>query len=200
MMAVFTPTTAPVLVTSGPPELPGLSAASVWITCSIKRPVARAQRPPERAHHAARDRVLEAVGVADGDRQLAGAEGLRVAELDRRQVRRRNPDDRDVGVPILTDEVRRAFAAVGQRDLDRRRAVHDVAVGEDEAVGREHEPRSAAGLRPRALLGAGGTDVDADDGRRDAVDGVDDRPRVGVEQFVIRGLQSAGGESHGPDW
>ena len=46
MMAVLTPTTAPVLVTSGPPELPGLSAASVWITCSIKRPVrARSDRP-----------------------------------------------------------------------------------------------------------------------------------------------------------
>src|SRR6478609_459181 len=38
MMAVLTPTTAPRDVTRGPPELPGLSAASVWMTLSIKRP------------------------------------------------------------------------------------------------------------------------------------------------------------------
>ena len=37
--AVFTPTTSPCDDTSGPPELPGLSAASVWITSSISRPV-----------------------------------------------------------------------------------------------------------------------------------------------------------------
>ena len=38
------------LSTSGPPELPGLSAASVWITLSItaRRPARRWQRPPER--------------------------------------------------------------------------------------------------------------------------------------------------------
>jgi hypothetical protein len=38
MVAVFTPTTRPAESTSGPPELPGLSAASVWITSSISRP------------------------------------------------------------------------------------------------------------------------------------------------------------------
>jgi len=39
MMAVLTPITSPCELTSGPPELPGLSAASVWITSSISRPV-----------------------------------------------------------------------------------------------------------------------------------------------------------------
>ena len=44
--AVFTPITSPREETSGPPELPGLSAASVWITSSISRPVrARSERP-----------------------------------------------------------------------------------------------------------------------------------------------------------
>jgi hypothetical protein len=33
------PTTSPADETSGPPELPGFSAASVWITSSIRRPV-----------------------------------------------------------------------------------------------------------------------------------------------------------------
>ena len=63
-------------------------------------------------------------------------------------------------------------------------AVDDVAVGQDEPVGREDEPRPAAGLRAHALLAAWGADVDADDGRRDAIDGMNDRARVGVEELV----------------
>ena len=44
-MAVLTPMTSPADDTSGPPELPGLSAASVWMTSSISRPVeARIER------------------------------------------------------------------------------------------------------------------------------------------------------------
>ena len=44
--AVLMPMTSPREDTSGPPELPGLSAASVWITSSISRPVLeRSDRP-----------------------------------------------------------------------------------------------------------------------------------------------------------
>src|SRR5262249_38655575 len=44
--AVLMPTTSPWEDTSGPPELPGLSAASVWITSSMSRPErARSDRP-----------------------------------------------------------------------------------------------------------------------------------------------------------
>ena len=131
--------------------------------------------------------------------ELAGPKRLRVAELDGRQIRRRDADDGDVGVAVLADEVGRALAAVGQRHVDSRGAVHDVAVGQDEAVGREHEPRAAAGLRTRSFRRPGRADVDADDGRGHALDGVDHRPGVGVEEFVVGGLKSAGGESHGPD-
>ncbi len=46
IIAVFTPITRPFESTSGPPEFPGLSAASVWITSCISRPdVARNVRP-----------------------------------------------------------------------------------------------------------------------------------------------------------
>ena len=46
IMAVLMPTTSPAADTSGPPELPGLRAASVWMTSSISRPeVARSDRP-----------------------------------------------------------------------------------------------------------------------------------------------------------
>src|SRR5439155_1122803 len=44
--AVLTPTTWPRKSTSGPPEFPGFSAASVWMMFSISRPVcARRVRP-----------------------------------------------------------------------------------------------------------------------------------------------------------
>lgn len=46
MIAVAMPTTSPVELTRGPPLLPGLSAASVWIRSSIRRPrSARKDRP-----------------------------------------------------------------------------------------------------------------------------------------------------------
>ena len=46
IMAVFTPITCPRESTSGPPELPGFRAASVWSTSSISRPdPARSDRP-----------------------------------------------------------------------------------------------------------------------------------------------------------
>ncbi len=45
-MAVFTPMTLPFEPTSGPPEFPGFSAASVWMTSSTSRPVCvRRERP-----------------------------------------------------------------------------------------------------------------------------------------------------------
>src|SRR6266446_2378363 len=46
--AVLTPTTRPRESTSGPPELPGFNAASVWITSSINRPPTERNEPPNR--------------------------------------------------------------------------------------------------------------------------------------------------------
>src|SRR5436853_631838 len=46
MIAVLMPITSAADDTSGPPELPGLSAASVWITSSMVRPLTeRIERP-----------------------------------------------------------------------------------------------------------------------------------------------------------
>src|SRR5439155_9740866 len=46
IIAVLTPITSPRVVTNGPPELPGLSAASVWMTSSMSRPERdRSDRP-----------------------------------------------------------------------------------------------------------------------------------------------------------
>jgi hypothetical protein len=38
-MEVFTPMSRPALSSSGPPELPGLMAASVWMASLMGRPV-----------------------------------------------------------------------------------------------------------------------------------------------------------------
>jgi hypothetical protein len=43
--------------------------------------------------------------------------------------------------PVRADQLRLAAAAVGPRHFDLRRAVNDVAVGQDEAVRREDESR-----------------------------------------------------------
>ena len=90
MIAVFMPTTAPLESTRGPPELPGLMAASVWIRSasrpsglSIERltadtmPVVTLGSPPE------------VEGVADGDDRLAHQEGLGLAQLRPGSGRRR---------------------------------------------------------------------------------------------------------------
>ena len=46
MMAVLTPMTRPCESTSGPPELPGFKAASVWMMSSMSRPEReRSERP-----------------------------------------------------------------------------------------------------------------------------------------------------------
>ena len=39
LMAVLTPITLPCMSSSGPPELPGLIAASVWIAFGIENPI-----------------------------------------------------------------------------------------------------------------------------------------------------------------
>ena len=88
MMAVLMPTTSPCEDTSGPPELPGLSAASVWIRSSISRPVrARSERPSAETTPAVTVE-FEAERIADRDHQLAAPQPLGIAERRRRQ---RNP-------------------------------------------------------------------------------------------------------------
>ena len=64
MMAVLMPMTSPRMFNSGPPELPGLMAASVCST-SCDRCSATGEGPLGRADDADRDRVAEAERVAD---------------------------------------------------------------------------------------------------------------------------------------
>ena len=141
------PTTSPFMFTSGPPELPGLIAASVWIRSSYRArptprplpltipavtvsespngwPTARTQSPMSRASESPQVAWTSPAGsIASRARSLLGSRPDR-------------PDD-----PLL---------AARQRDDDLGRAVDDVEVGEDQALGRvDHEAR-AAGARGAA--------------------------------------------------
>ena len=80
---------------------------------------------------------MEAVRIADRDRELADPHGARVAERRERQRRSVDADDREIGVRILADEIGPRRAAVGHHDRQGAARFHDVAVGQDQAVGRE---------------------------------------------------------------
>ena len=175
--AVLMPITSPREETSAPPELPGLSAASVWMTSSISRPFLAAQRAAERRDDAGRDGRLEAERVADGDRDLAAPERLRVAEPRPGQVDGLlDMDEREVGVGIIADQPRVEACARPAWRRRRGRALRDMAVREDEAVGRQDDTGARA-ARLAAL-----EDVELDDGGADKVDDARDGIGIGVEQ------------------
>ena len=108
--------------TSGPPELPGFRAASVWMRLSIRRPGLRAQRAPQGAHHAGRDRRLKAEGAADGHDELADLQGARVAQPGGHEVGGVDAHDGHVGPGVVAHDLRRGGAAVGEGHLDGRLA------------------------------------------------------------------------------
>src|SRR5213592_4324614 len=120
MMAVLTPMTRPCESTSGPPELPGFKAASVWMMSSMSRPEReRSERPS-----ALTTPVVTVVWKPSG---------LQIAGLD--------PNHREIGVGVVAHQIGAIALAVRVGDLDPPRSAHDVAVGEDQAVGGEDEPR-----------------------------------------------------------
>ena len=105
--AVLIPTTRPLPSTSAPPELPGFSAASVWITSSIDArgaPVARGQRAAERGDDAGRHRAGEAVRVADRDDELADAQLRGVPQLGRGRGGGVDAQQAEVGERVDADD------------------------------------------------------------------------------------------------
>ncbi len=153
-IAEFTPTTWPCRLTSGPPELPGLIAASVC-TALMKelspRTLTRGDRPVDGADDAGGHRRGQPQRRADGHHRLADAHLVRGADRGRlevlglRHVEHRDvvdgaaPDD--VGlhvVAVLVDDVDRTVVLVGLGD--------HVVVGDDVPLGVEHEPRAGGAL------------------------------------------------------
>ena len=119
------PITSPAALISGPPELPGLIAASVWITWEIEKPFGRLDLPLQGGDDAAGDGAVEAERVADRDHRVADFGFGGVAEGQRMDFARRRVDleQGDVGAGVGADH----FGVVGlfrvaefDRDLARR--------------------------------------------------------------------------------
>ena len=96
----------------------------------------------------------EPIAITHSPRLIAGI-GV---EVERRQVRRVDLDQRDVGALVAADDLGRELAAIGELDRHFAGAVDDVRVGDDVAVRAHDEARpQAAHLRLRLHAAAGAT-------------------------------------------
>ena len=143
------------MLNSGPPELPGLIATSVWMngtkfSCGSERPFG--------ADDAGGDGIVEAERRADRQHPFADPELVRIAELDRRQAGGLDLEQRHVGAPVGADHPRLEFALVGEPHRDLVGRLDHVRIGEDVAVGADDEPRAerAALEFPRSALSGSG--------------------------------------------
>ena len=104
----------------------------------------------ERADDPGGDRALEAEGVADRDDRVADADGVRVAEHERRQGARVRVDlqHRDIGGRVDADDPRPLALVVREADVDRARALDHVVVRDDVAGLVDHEAGAERLLLP----------------------------------------------------
>ena len=160
--AVLTPTTRCALVTSAPPELPGLSAASVWITSSIVRRVAPSRAGSERPSAETTPAVTEPANPCGlpiattswPTRRLSASPSTAGV-----QVAFAGAQHREVGERVRAGDVERHLAAVDERGHAAARrpaaaAGDDVRGREQEAVRGQHD--RAARRRPRPARRRGG--------------------------------------------
>ena len=111
--AVLMPTTRPRPSTSAPPELPGFSAASVWMTSSTTRAAAPARVGSERPSAETTPAVTEpakpcGLPIATTSWPTRSVGG--VAELGRRQRLAVGAQHRQVGERVGADHARRDLA------------------------------------------------------------------------------------------
>ena len=159
MIAVLTPMTSPRVETSGPPELPGLSAASVWTTPSMSRPLCERMVRPSALTTPEVTVAWKPERIADRDDELARAQRRRVAEGG--EARRCVVDlhDGEIGVGIVADEIRgMLLPSLNVARMDGG-AAHDVAVRERESVRREKETGAGALYVARVASARGRPDL-----------------------------------------
>ena len=159
IIAVLTPMTRPCASTSGPPELPGFSAASVWMTSSTSRPdCVRSERPSALTTPAVTVQskpnglpTATAIWPTRSADESPNATGVRSGACSRTTARSVSGSS-----PTRWPGSLRPSSSVTRDALG---AADDVAVGQHVAVGREHEARTAADRLVRAR--AGGPDAAA---------------------------------------
>ena len=143
----LTPITWPSALSSGPPELPGLIAASVWIASSIWKPLGAWIARPRAGHDAGRLGAVEAERVADRDDRVTDAHecASRRAPAAWRAAgmpARRDAHDREVARRVDADDVAVEVGAVGaEADGDRLVLGDDVGVGDERAACRRSGSR-----------------------------------------------------------
>ena len=139
MICELMPTASPSRLISGPPELPGLTATSVWMKgrySPVSRPMALTMpdvtvesRPNGEPMASTHCPFLSFLGSPM-------TSGVMPLGLDL--------DQGDVGALVRADDLGLEFAAVGQRDVDVGRVDNHVVIGEDVAVFGDEEARSRA--------------------------------------------------------
>ena len=156
----LTPITRPSASSSGPPELPGLIAASVCSTPEMVKPLGdsmsrlSAEMMPLVTVPWRPNGLPMAIAGWPGSTLLGIGQRERLdAALDLARV---DVEQREVGGGIGADDLGvDRVAVLGEAHGDLARALHDVVVGDDRAVAADHEA-GAGGL----ALGGGGGDVD----------------------------------------
>ena len=158
-MAELTPTSSPFMLTSAPPELPGLIAASVWIASSTVFWFC-ASPPAATGRLSALTMPVVTVPSRPSGEPIATTSWPTRRLPDEPSVMGVSPvapvgpHDGDVTAGIGADHRERRGVAVGEGDLGlgtaRRAAVlgggDHVVVGEDESVGRQDDARALLGL------------------------------------------------------
>ena len=126
------PTSWPCRLTSGPPELPGLMEASVWM--KFWKPTHRNAAAAHRRDDARGHRLAQAVGIAHRHHEVADLQLVAVRHRDGGQVAGRDADDRHVGVRIRAQELGFHGAAVTEGHRHAVGILDDVVVGQDQAL------------------------------------------------------------------
>ena len=85
-MAVFTPISRPALSSKGPPELPGLIAAFVWMTPLIWHWFSVDDLAIQGADHPGGQGLIQSEWIADGEGFLADLEVVRGPDQDRMEL------------------------------------------------------------------------------------------------------------------
>ena len=108
-MATFMPIIRPLVSSSGPPELPGFMAASVWMIDFISPPVRLGKRPVQVRNDAGGQSALQAKRIAQRVHSLADPQIVRRADRNGIELLGRGFDleNGNVGIRIGAHQFRR---------------------------------------------------------------------------------------------
>src|SRR5439155_22683638 len=114
--------------------------------------------------------AVETEGRADRDHPFADLETVRIPHPYRRQPRRIDLDQREIGASVRADHASLEFAFVVQANGDLIRGVHDMRVGENVAVGTDDEARAERTALEIARALSAGTRRARDEAPEETVD------------------------------